>query len=271
MDGRTDRGGSPGSPHRVGLSPARPRGAERDSGRTPERREGGKRERVSPPQRPQEAPPRPGAPSSQRAPRPARPRPPLLCGTGRGRAGGAPSLHAPSTPRSPENAPGSEWAVSGPWLGASSPGQGRWAGAGGGSRAGAAAPHTAAGRGWRRRRSALAGERPGGLASLFLPQLGAAHSGGGITPHLTSLPGSPQIVPPRGASSPRPVAPARRSPSLNAASLCPPPSNPAGCQGWGGGSAGKRGSPRPGCGQWRGAGGGCQSPGILPLLPHALT
>lgn len=41
--------------------------------------------------------------------------------------------------------------------------------------------------------------------------------------------------------------------------------------GLGGGSAGKRGSPRPGCGQWRGAGGGCQSPGILPLLPHALT
>lgn len=99
--------------------------------------------------------------------------------------------------------------------------------------------------------------RRGALAGMARPPPSSASARGrslaGITPHLTSLPGSPQIVPPCRASSS-----AHRRRLLPALTL--PPSSaplsltPAEGAGWGRGSE-EPGGPRRGCGQRRGAGG----------------
>lgn len=185
-EGRREGGRrQPGSPHRGRPRPRAPsRGAQRDGGSAPERR----REGAGPPA----AAATGGAPAARpppplsAPPAPARPRPPLSEGRGEAEKG-EPRPRASTAPlRSPGNAPGSEWAVSGPWLGASSPGQGRGAGAGGGSRAGAAAPHTAEGEGGRGEGGGAGavpslGWRPGGLASL------RRLSSGPLTPPAGSL------------------------------------------------------------------------------------
>lgn len=133
--------------------------------------------------------------------------------------------------------------------------QGRDAGRGPAAAAGQAPLHPTRQRGGGEGRR---GEGEGEVAQAQSPRWDSAPAGsppspasargrslrGGITPHVTSLPGSPQIVPLRGPSSP-----ASRPPLPPAAPPPPLPPAPAEWQGWAGGSEEPGGSRQPGCGQ----------------------
>lgn len=232
MDGRTDGGGSREARTGSGLGPGRlpaapsgtaaphqPRGKARGSPTTAAAGRG-------PAARCVVVPPLPNLPSARPHPRigrsPPPPPPSLRDGVRQRRGSPVPAL--PTTPPSAHLEMLLE--ANGQYLGH---GWGGREGRGGRGRAPrgrgrrwqqgrrCCTPHGGReeGRGRRRRRSALTGMAPQRVRLPFLPQLGAAHSGARITPHLTSLPGSPQIVPPAE------LLPPPHSPRLSLA-LTPP-------------------------------------------------